>query len=127
MSQSKIFVFWNEGLDSDSLPLKILPNLKKRFPALKFETKDPNEEIDFGKESVILDTAEGIKESAVFSDLNSFIPMAKRLTTHDFDLYTNLALLKKMGRLGPIKIIGVPPGISEKKALEQVTEIIKSI
>lgn len=125
MKYIKIFIFGNENLDSDSLPFKILPALKKHFPKFEFEIKDPNEELDLDG-ACILDTVDGITKTTLFSDLESFAPFRPRLTMHDFDLYTHLALLKKTGRLGSVKIIGIPPDISEKEALNQTTKLLNS-
>jgi hypothetical protein len=42
----KIFIFGNEDLEMDSLPLRILPMLRQRFPEIDFVTTDPNEDIE---------------------------------------------------------------------------------
>jgi len=65
-----IYIFGNPDLDFDSLPFRILPELKKRFPKIDFETKDPNEELEMPEELVIIDTVKGIKQPHVFSKLS---------------------------------------------------------
>ena len=119
----KIFIFGNQDLKFDSLPLKILPELRQRFPKIDFEVKDPNEEWDIPDNLTIIDTVEGIKDVTVFEDLENF-EKAPRLTMHDFDAYANLLLLKKLGKLKKIKIIGVPM-MDEKKAFANVKKILK--
>ena len=118
-----IFVIGNEDLAFDSLPLRILPELKKRFAHLNFQIKDPNEEWDTSKEIIIIDTVKGINKVQVFSDLKSFTPSPK-ITLHDFDVLDNLRLLEKIGKLPKIKIVALPATISERKALEEVSAIL---
>lgn len=120
-----IFVFGNPDLDFDSLPLRLLPELKKRFPEIKFVIKDPNEEWDTPPELTIIDTIQGIKRVTIFNDLAEF-QSAPRISMHDFDALANLRLLQKIGRIKKIKIIGIPPTISEKEALQEITKLLPS-
>lgn len=120
----KIFIFGNEDLDFDSTPLRILPELKKRFSTLEFEVKDPNEEWDIPDNLIIIDTILGIKDITVFKNLQGF-EKAPRLTMHDFDAYANLLLLKKLGKIKNIMIIGVPSEIDNAEALKKIENIIR--
>jgi hypothetical protein len=121
-----IYVFGNPDLPADSLPLKILPELQRRFPQLHFEIKDPNEEWDCPGELTVIDTVQGIERVAVFDDLAKF-STAPRLTMHDFDALTNLRYLRKLGKLKKIKIIGVPAEMNPKEALESVAEELSKV
>ncbi len=114
-----VFVFGNPDLPEDSLPIRLLPKLKKRFSDIDFQIKDPNEDWDIPEEMVVIDTVTGIDRVTVFSDLEHFAS-APRLTMHDFDLGSYLKYLKKLGKLKNIKIIGVPPTLAESEALDQV-------
>lgn len=120
----KIYVFGNTDLDCDSLPFRILPQLKKKFPNIEFHVKDPNEEWNINENFIILDTVHGIKDVKVFDDLDSFKP-PPRITMHDFDAYSNLKMLKKLGKLPKIKIIGIPPEITKEEAFEKVSFILQ--
>lgn len=127
-----IFVFGNSELPADSLPLKILPELKRIFPEIDFQVKDPNEDWNIPEELTIIDTVQRIKDVAIFKDLDNF-EKAPRLTMHDFDAYANLLLLKKLGKLKKIKIIGIPappsggpPMISKKEAVEKISAILRA-
>jgi hypothetical protein len=120
----KIFVFGNENLKEDSLPLKILPKLQEKFADIKFETKDPNEEWEILEELIVLDTIVGIKEVKVFGDLEKF-SAAPRVGVHDFDALTNLRYLWKLGKIKKIKIIGLPPKMKESEALQKVSQEIR--
>lgn len=108
------------------MPIKILPELKKALPEIIFEVKDPNETLEITKNSVILDTVCGIKKVTAFNDIDAF-SLAPRQTTHDFDLVLCLKYLAKLKKLPKIKIIGLPPTISENKALEQTVKLLKAI
>ena len=129
--QMSIFIFGNPDLAHDSLPLKILPELKKCFPQIKFEVKDPNEE--WGaftvsgpeplEELIIIDTAVGINKVTVFDGLEQF-ESAPRVSMHDFDALFNLRYLQKLGCVKKVKIIGIPPTISEDEAKLEVAKIL---
>jgi hypothetical protein len=124
MQTKTIFIFGNQELEMDSLPLRILPKLRCAFPSINFEIKDPNEEWDVPEKLTIIDTVVGQKKVIVFDDLDLF-ESAPRLTMHDFDALANLKYLKKLGKLKKIKIIGVPMNISEREAVEEVKKVIK--
>lgn len=122
----RIFIFGNPDLEEDSLPLRLLPELRKRFPAHSFEVKDPNEEWDIPDELVIIDTVVGTKEVALFTSLSAFQP-APRITMHDFDAFANLRYLEKLGRLKSVRIIGVPPAIGKEEALEKIGTFLSQL
>ena len=44
---------------------------------------------------------------------------------HDFDLAMELKLLKKIGRIGNVRIIAIPAGLELEKAVGEVKELIK--
>lgn len=119
----QVFVFGNEDLPQDSLPLRLLPSLRQQFTDFDFVTVDPNEEWEVLEDLIVLDTACGITQVQVFDDLEAFAP-APRLTMHDFDALSNLRYLKKLGKLKKIKIIGVPMMISEEEAIKQIAKIL---
>lgn len=112
----KIFILGNPDLEGDNVAVRLMPSLKKQFPKIEFKHIDPLE--GFGenlicrisddrriydkKESggndqiTIIDAVKGISEVEKFDDLAQFVSAHKRLTMHDFDLYDELMLLKKM-------------------------------
>jgi hypothetical protein len=119
-----IFIFGNPDLEADSLPLRVLPALKKHFPEIDFMVLDPNEEWKIPDEMVMIDTVVGIKELTIFNDLKHFIE-APRVSVHDFDAFFNLIYLQKLGKLKKIKIFGLPPDMTEATAEEVLTNAIK--
>ncbi len=119
-----IYVFGNPDLEIDSLPLRILPKLQKRFPDIVFTVLDPNEEWKIPEEMVMIDTVVGIKELTVFNDLKHFTE-APRISVHDFDAFFNLIYLQKLGKLKKIKIFGIPPEMPQISAREELTKVIE--
>lgn len=120
----EIYVFGNRDLAFDSLPLRLIPKLTARFPDDSFLVRDPNEEWEFSGPFVVLDTVVGIGEPRLFSSLSSF-QSAPRMTCHDFDAYSNLRWLAKIGRLPKLVILGVPPTMEEDAALNAVSELLE--
>ncbi len=124
----KIFVFGNEDIPFDSLPLRILPQLKKLYPKIEFEVKDPNEEWELNndKSVTIIDTALGINAVTVFLDLNKFA-RPPSIGMHDFDALTNLRFLMKLGKINKVTIIAVPSEIDENKAIKDISNFLEEI
>lgn len=124
--RKKILIFGNSLVNKDSLPLVILPELKKKFPEIEFKEADPTEFLIYGDNEVwILDSAEGIDDLVVLDDLAK-LDLPKRFSVHDYDLAVDLKLLEKIGKLGKVKIIAIPLDFSKKEALEKITKFLKS-
>lgn len=122
-----VYIFGNKDVVADSLPVRILPELRKRCPEIDFLVKDPNEDFELPKEAVIIDVVAGLERPRVFDSLDDF-QAPPRLTLHDFDLFSRLQLLKKLGKLpAKIKIIGLPPMVSEKEAINSIAATINGI
>ena len=126
MATMTVFVFGNPDLAQDSLALKILPALEKEFPRLKFIVQDPNEEWAVPEELVIIDNVVGLERVQVFDNLQEFAA-PPRVSLHDFDAWTNLRYLQKLGRLKKITIIGLPPALPVKTALAETKTILAGL
>ena len=121
-----VFVFGNPTVTQDSLPLKLLPRLRKKFPDIQFIHADPTENWWQGeKELVIIDTVQGIDNVTVFDSLDEFEKQS-RITPHDYDLYMDLRILKKLGKVKKVKIIGITIGQS-KQLIQQVVDVISKL
>jgi len=125
--KTTIYVFGNELLDFDNLPIRLVPKLKKLFPAVDFIIQDPNENIKLPKngELIIIDTVVGIEKVEVINDIEK-LETEKIYSMHDFDLAFNLKLLKKIGQLKKLTIFGVPPDYSEERALKELKKQLTS-
>ena len=119
-----VLVFGNPLLREDSIPLRILPRLHKRFPDIEFKEFDPNEELEAeGRDLKIIDTIQGIKKVTLINDIET-IKSATVYTMHDFDLGYSLKLLKKLHYLDSVVIFGVPMGMKENEAFRQLVAMI---
>lgn len=118
-----IYLFGNPDFKIDSLPIRILPQLKKNLPRIDFQVKDPNEEWGIPEELVIIDTVLGIEKVQIFTDLTKF-SATQHISLHDFDLATQLLYLKKLKKIRKIKIIGIPPLINRSEAVKEITAIL---
>ncbi len=125
----KLLVFGNPLVEKDNLALKLLPKLKEQFPDIEFKEIEPTENLEAeieNKKLRILDVVEGIENVMVINNLNK-LNIIKSCSMHDFDLAYNLKLLKKIGKLKEVEIIGVPMGIGEGKAFEEVKKVLEKI
>jgi Ni,Fe-hydrogenase maturation factor len=122
---NKIYVFGNSLVKEDSLPIRLMPLLKKEFKNIVFVEFEPTEDFPKEKELVILDTVINAKEVCLISDIDKIIS-EKAVSLHDFDLGYNLKLMKKFGMIDNVKIIGLPPKIKKRDAIEGIRKIITS-
>lgn len=120
----KIFVFGNSIVNSDSIPTKLIPALSKKFPEIQFIRADPTENWCQEKELVILDTVVGISEVTLFNTLEAFEKQS-RVTQHDYDLYMDLQLLEKIGKVKKVRIIGIPATKSSEVILQVINTVQK--
>ncbi|MBU2576501.1 MAG: hypothetical protein KKF50_02160 [Nanoarchaeota archaeon] len=120
----KVLVFGNPFLENDSLPLKLLPKLREKFPDIEFKEIDPTEDLDKqGRDLIILDTVEGIDRVIELNSIEQ-LHANKVYSMHDFDLAYNLKLLKKIGKIDSVRIIGVPMEIGEGEAMREIGEYL---
>jgi len=123
----KILVFGNSLVKEDSLPLQILPQLKKVFPEIEFREFDTAEDLEKETgELTILDTVKGIRKVKIFTEIDSFTD-SPLYSLHDFDLLFSLKLLKKMKLVKKVTIIGVPSDKDREKTIEDVSNAIKKL
>lgn len=121
----KISVFGNPDLAFDNVPLKILSRLRTRFPQVSFVVEDPNE-LDLPSEEVrewlIIDTVAGLPYVCE-------VPLEKliaspRVSAHDFDLGSYLALIHKIRPDMQVRIFGIPMGYDETRAFEELEKLL---
>ena len=121
----KVSVFGNPDLKEDRLVVRMVPSLKKRFPKVEFEIEDPSEGLKppVDREWVILDVAVGIDRIRVFDDLDKLVT-EKRVSLHDYDVAMELKLLKKLGRIGKLKIVAVPSSSGKKEIIKELSKVL---
>ena len=120
-----VFVVGNPLVPSDSMPLRLLPLLKKARPGLDFTPFEPTRmDVAHHQALVFIDTVQGIKKVVHLHGLKALQPSDSAYSLHDFDLAGQLLLLHKFGLLGPVAIIGVPAkGQKEKIAKDVLHEL----
>lgn len=122
----KVLVLGNPLLEEDSLPLKLLPVLRKEFPSIDFDEADPAD-IDSEKgQVVVIDTAKGVKDVVLLEDMDR-LQNYKLISAHGLGLAEMLALMKAAGKQVQVKVICVPRGMRESKALAEVTKALRAI
>lgn len=125
----KIYVFGNSLVKEDSGALQTMPTLQVQFPQIQFVAVDPNENFppENEKNITILDTVSGIY-SVMFFDFTDLKNVEKTpISPHDYDLLLHLLLLKKMGKIDSVKIIGLPMKIITHKEMKEIKRIISSL
>lgn len=123
-----VYVFGNELLPEDNLPLRLKPALTERFPNISFVVHDPTDNIHPAQGVLtLIDTAEGIDEVVHIDSLEHIDTEHQPCSLHDFDLAFNLKLLEKLGELTEVHIIAVPMHTREDTALDGVSRILKEL
>jgi Ni,Fe-hydrogenase maturation factor len=122
----KILVFGNQLVEKDSVALRIMPKLQKKFPEIEFREFDAVEELEKeGPELFILDAVEGIKQCELITDLSVLQKTSRNVSMHDFDLGQTLVLLHKMGIVKKMTILGVPTNYGPGKATKEISRLIE--
>ena len=121
----RVYVLGNPLLREDSIPLKMLPRLRASFPDIDFLEIDPTEEFPEEDDLIIIDTVLNTDKVVVIRDIDK-LSSQPNYSLHDFDLAFQLKLMKKMGKVKEVTIIGLPPEIDEKKALEGISRFLSS-
>lgn len=121
-----IYALGNPLLKEDALPLKLLPKLKEMFKDVAFKELDPSENLPEEEHLVIIDTIINCERVCVLKEIDK-IATEPRYSLHDFDLGFSLKLMKKLGKINDVTIIGVPQMIRLEDALEQIGKIIASL
>ncbi|PIY72002.1 hypothetical protein COY87_03185 [Candidatus Roizmanbacteria bacterium CG_4_10_14_0_8_um_filter_33_9] len=129
MNKLRIYVFGNTFVKEDIGALLIMPVLQRKFPEIQFILTDPNEDFPPKKEKdiIILDTVKGISSTTLLDFTNLQNIEKTPISPHDYDLLLHLLLLKKMGKINSVKIIGLPMYLVIKKELNKTIQIISSL
>jgi|SRR3989344_4351068 len=121
----KIYVFGNLINNNDHFAPSLIPELSRQFPEIQFIHADPTENWWQGeKELVILDTVVGIDKVTAFNSLDAFQKQTM-ITPHDYDLFMDLQLMMKVGKVNKVKIIGIPQNSSRKTILRGIKKSLK--
>lgn len=123
----KVLVFGNPLIEKDALVLRILPELRKKFQDVEFYEVDPTEDLGkYGKDLVILDAVANLDKVMLIDSIEQ-LETNRIYSMHDFDLGYNLKILKKLGLIESVKIIGVPFGMNEEEVVREIEKILKRL
>jgi len=122
----KIYVLGNSLLEEDNLPIKFLPQIRSNFPEIEFIEFDPTEDFPEEDKLILIDTIVGIRGVVLFEDLDK-IQSSPKYSVHDFDLGFQLKLMKKLGNLKEVKIIGIGQNSSEEEIIKGLKKVIPSV
>lgn len=109
----KVYVFGNEDIPEDSAAVNTAKLLQKDLPEIEFVFVKPNEDLPFLGETkfVVMDTVEGLEEVKMFElGENASVALPPRFSAHDYDLNFQLKYLKKLGKIGKVRVVGLPMG-----------------
>ena len=123
-----IYVLGNPLEDIDKLPIQLLPKLQQQFTDIEFVLFDPTEELSepIPEHIYIIDTVVGIKHIMIFDDMSEFL-LSPRFSVHDFDLPLFLGMLKKLGKIKEVTIIGIPPQESKENMLKELVSLLNKM
>jgi len=121
-------VFGNPDLKKDSLVVGLVGRLRRKFPGVEFRVEDPGEGLKPPKDGlwVILDVAEGIDRVRVFEKVDKLVE-ERGVSLHDYEVGTELKLLKKLGKIRDLKIMAVPMKMEEKELWREVVKKLKEV
>jgi len=123
-----VLCFGSEVVDGDDAAFRVCETLSGKIPGIVFKKcESPMDVLDFaGKEElVILDAVRGLGNVRVFDSADEF-KKVKSLTAHDMDIGNTLMILKEMGMLGKVKVIGIPAASDPIKSVKEVRKILSS-
>lgn len=126
--QKTIYVLGNFVEPLDNAAVLLLPKLQKKFPSINFLPFDPTEELPENphEDLIIIDTVMGIENAQKFDGLKHW-SLSPRVTAHDYDLPLTLGILKKLGKIKNITIIGIPAKHKAKRVWQELTQLLNAI
>lgn len=119
----KVFVFGNPLVEKDCLALKVAERLKGKVKGVEFEAVESLDDVKKSGNLCIMDVVFGIEKVQWIEGLDA-LGARQPVSLHDFDLAMELKLLKKIGKIGKVKIIGIPAGMELEKAAVAVMAIL---
>ena len=121
----KVYCFGNEFLKEDSLAKEFADELL--IDGVEFVKCSSPEEVfeEDNEKIVILDVVGGVDEVILIDNLSQ-LQTGNMVSLHDFDLAYFLKLMRRMGTLKEINIIGIPMEGDKDKIKEGITNIIQT-
>ena len=120
-----VLCFGNEFLKEDCLAKKIADEIKlEGFEFIKTDNVDDILNYANSDELYIMDVVENIKKTILIKNIDD-LKSSKICTLHDFDLGFYLKLMKEIGKIKEIRIIGIPQEGDAEKIKKEVRDMLK--
>jgi hypothetical protein len=126
---SVVLCFGGPAEEGDDTAFTVGRKLKNRMEDIEFVICDsPLELLDHqGRgDVVIMDSVRGIGEVTLFDGVGSF-RRRRSVTAHDGDLGMMLELLGETGKIGDVRIIGIPAGSDAEEAASKVEAVLRGL
>ena len=121
----KIFVFGNPLLKRDNLALKVAKRLNGAIKGIEFRAVQSLDEVQEKGKLFIMDVAVGVEKVQLVEGIEQ-LHTKQPISGHDFDLALELKLLRKVGKVGGLKIIAIPADYELQKAVREVKQILSN-
>ncbi len=119
----KLLLLGNPSLPSDNVAFKVGALLEREG----FKTRILENPLDLLDEdleqAVILDAAEGVDEPTLLTNLDR-LGLGRLCSLHDFDMAFFMKLLKRLDKLGAVRIIALPRARNPADLLEKTRELL---
>ena len=118
----KILCFGNEYVKGDDLALKLADSLN--ISGVEFVKCQSLQDLEQVNDDVaIIDTVIGINKVEVINNIDD-LELGKMYSLHDFDLGFHLKLMKELGKIKSVKIIGVPSSMDFEDVKNSITNLL---
>lgn len=119
-----VYVLGNSEESLDQEAVRLIPELMKSFPHINFIHFDPTEEFpeNTSDKLILMDTVIGLDKVTTFNNID-YWKLSPRVTVHDYDLPIMLGILKKIGKIRNITIIGIPYKGNFQKIISEVSKL----
>lgn len=120
-----LLAFGNEYIKTDSLAMEISKELEiNNVDVRRCYSVDSLYDYQDYEEIYILDVVKGLEKTTLITDIDK-IKSHKLYSLHDFDLGFFLKLMKELGMLKEIKIIGIPQQGDKEDIKKEIMNLIK--
>ena len=118
----KILCFGNECVKGDDIALKLVDSWE--IKGVEFVKCQSLQDLEYVNDDVaIIDTVLGIKEVEIIDNIDD-LQLGKMYSLHDFDLGFHLKLMKELGKIKSVKIIGVPMSMDFEEIKKSMSSLL---
>lgn len=119
----KILCFGNEFVKGDNIALKLADSL--RIDGVEFFKCQSISDLEkVNDDVIIIDSVMGIKNVEIIDNIDD-LQLGKMYSLHDFDLGFHLKLMRELGKIKSVKIIGIPMRMKLEDAKVAITKLLK--